>query len=125
MQRRQEEVAAQKKLQAGKVFSQLKHLEGNVSSGRHDSRRQWDSREEERERQREESLLLKDREREVEAIKVYVSQLGGTPYSVVGAFQSRYLGADKKRRKMRRLADRKFVFDWDTSEDTSVDFNPM
>lgn len=26
---------------------------------------------------------------------------------------------------MRRLADRKFVFDWDTAEDTSNDFNPM
>lgn len=26
---------------------------------------------------------------------------------------------------MRRLADRKFVFDWDTGEDTSTDFNPM
>ena len=26
---------------------------------------------------------------------------------------------------MRRLADRKFVFDWDTGEDTSVDFNPL
>ncbi len=35
------------------------------------------------------------------------------------------MGADKKRRKMRRLADRKFVFDWDTAEDTSSDFNPM
>ena len=68
LQRRHEAVAAQKKLLAGKVFSQLKSLEeGNASSGRHDNRRQ---REEERERQRGESLLLKDREREVEAIKV-------------------------------------------------------
>ena len=40
-------------------------------------------------------------------------------------WQMRYLGGEKKRRKMRRLADRKFVFDWDTGEDTSVDFNPM
>ena len=39
--------------------------------------------------------------------------------------QERYLGGEKKRRKMRRLADRKFVFDWDTTEDTSTDFNPM
>lgn len=39
--------------------------------------------------------------------------------------QARYLGAEKKRRKMRRLADRKFVFEWDTTEDTSLDFNPM
>ena len=39
--------------------------------------------------------------------------------------QERYLGGEKKRRRMRRLADRKFVFDWDTTEDTSTDFNPM
>jgi ATP-dependent RNA helicase DDX23/PRP28 len=41
------------------------------------------------------------------------------------AIKSRYLGAEKKRRKLRRLADRKFVFDWDAGDDTSVDFNPM
>lgn len=29
----------------------------------------------------------------------------------------------KKKRRVRRLNDRKFVFDWDTSEDTSVDYN--
>ena len=32
---------------------------------------------------------------------------------------------DKKPKKMRRLADRKFVFEWDAAEDTSTDFNPM
>ena len=30
------------------------------------------------------------------------------------SFQERYLGGAKKRKKVRRLADRKFVFDWDT-----------
>ena len=55
-------------------------------------------------RQRE---MGKDKDREMEAIK------------------SRYLGGEKKRRKLRRLADRKFVFDWDTGDDTSVDFNPL
>ena len=50
---------------------QLKYLEeANISSGRHDKRRQWDGRGEERERQREESLSQKDREKEIEAIKV-------------------------------------------------------
>ena len=39
--------------------------------------------------------------------------------------QARYLGSEKKRRKMRRLADRKFVFDWDAGDDTSNDFNPL
>ena len=39
--------------------------------------------------------------------------------------QTRYLGAERKRRKMRRLADRKFVFDWDAGDDTSSDFNSL
>lgn len=44
---------------------------------------------------------------------------------IIVSTQERYLGGEKKRRRMRRLADRKFVFDWDTTEDTSTDFNPM
>lgn len=39
------------------------------------------------------------------------------------AIKERYLGLVKKKRRVRRLNDRKFVFDWDTSEDTSVDYN--
>lgn len=49
----------------------------------------------------------KDRERETEAIR------------------ERYLGLIKKKRRVRRLNDRKFVFDWDAGEDTSVDYNPL
>jgi ATP-dependent RNA helicase DDX23/PRP28 len=30
-----------------------------------------------------------------------------------------------KKKKVRRLNDRKFVFDWDRSEDTAVDYNPI
>ncbi|XP_046847137.1 probable ATP-dependent RNA helicase DDX23 [Xenia sp. Carnegie-2017] len=41
------------------------------------------------------------------------------------AIKARYLGITKKKRKVRRLTDKKFVFDWDTNEDTSVDYNPI
>lgn len=41
------------------------------------------------------------------------------------AIRERYLGLVKKKRRVRRLNDRKFVFDWDASEDTSVDYNPL
>lgn len=41
------------------------------------------------------------------------------------AIKERYLGLIKKKRRVRRLNDRKFVFDWDTSEDTSVDYNSI
>lgn len=106
LKRRQEEVAARKKVLDEAKASQLKYQDVGFSSG-HVDRKRWEDREGEREKQREETLHVKDKEREIEAIK------------------SRYLGADKKRRKMRRLADRKFVFDWDTGEDTSTDFNPI
>ena len=39
--------------------------------------------------------------------------------------QERYLGIIKKKRRVRRLNDRKFVFDWDAGDDTSVDYNPI
>lgn len=55
----------------------------------------------------EEKEVTKDKEKEGEAIK------------------ERYLGLVKKKRRVRRLNDRKFVFDWDASEDTSVDYNPL
>ncbi|XP_061760569.1 probable ATP-dependent RNA helicase DDX23 [Nerophis ophidion] len=41
------------------------------------------------------------------------------------AIKERYLGGLKKRRRTRHLNDRKFVFEWDASEDTSVDYNPI
>uniref|UniRef100_T1J8Z4 Probable ATP-dependent RNA helicase DDX23 n=1 Tax=Strigamia maritima TaxID=126957 RepID=T1J8Z4_STRMM len=55
----------------------------------------------------EEVCEEKDKEKESEAIK------------------ERYLGSIKKKKRVRRLNERKFVFDWDTSEDTGVDYNPL
>lgn len=31
----------------------------------------------------------------------------------------------RKRKRGRRLHERKFIFDWDVSEDTAVDYNPL
>lgn len=41
------------------------------------------------------------------------------------AIKDRYLGMIKKKRRVRRLNERKFVFEWDASEDTAVDYNPI
>ncbi|KAI6227459.1 DEAD box ATP-dependent RNA helicase [Aphelenchoides fujianensis] len=42
------------------------------------------------------------------------------------AIHSRYLGASREKRKRgRRLHERKFIFDWDASEDTSNDYNRL
>ena len=39
------------------------------------------------------------------------------------AIKERYLGGIKKQRRTSHLNDRKFVFEWDASEDTSIDYN--
>lgn len=41
------------------------------------------------------------------------------------AILERYLGVSKKKKKIRKLNERKFVFDWDAGEDTSTDYNPL
>nr|XP_039263703.1 probable ATP-dependent RNA helicase DDX23 [Styela clava] len=43
----------------------------------------------------------------------------------LSSIKDRYLGIVKKKKRVRRLNDRKFVFDWDAGDDTSVDFNPI
>lgn len=39
----------------------------------------------------------------------------------MSAIRSRYLGVDKKKRKIRKMSDKKFVFDWDEQDDTFND----
>lgn len=39
--------------------------------------------------------------------------------------QERYLGKEKTKRTIRRMNEKKFVFDWEAVEDTSQDVNPL
>ena len=41
------------------------------------------------------------------------------------AIKERYLGGIKKQCRTSHLNDRKFVFEWDASKDTSIDYNPL
>ncbi|KAI8578638.1 hypothetical protein K450DRAFT_245837 [Umbelopsis ramanniana AG] len=43
----------------------------------------------------------------------------------IEAVKARYMGEERKKRKIRRMNEKKFVFDWDAGEDTSQDFNPL
>ena len=43
----------------------------------------------------------------------------------LSAIRSRYLGVDKKKRKVRKMNDRKFVFDWDAQDDTFAEDSPV
>ncbi|CAH2267813.1 jg5750 [Pararge aegeria aegeria] len=69
--------------------------------------RKGDRNKDDKKEKNDENNKTKDKEREEEAIK------------------ARYLGIVKKKRRVRRLNDRKFVFDWDASEDTSNDYNQL
>ena len=53
-----------------------------------------------------------------ETTSTYVPQMTDADLS---AIRVRYLGVDKKKRKIRKMNDRKFVFDWDTQDDTAAD----
>ena len=35
--------------------------------------------------------------------------------------KAKYFGEEKEKRKIRKMNDKKFVFDWDAEEDTSMD----
>ena len=69
LKRREAEVAARREILEKEKVSQQRYQE--EASGYLD-RKHWDGREEEREKQREETLLLKDKEREIYAIKVCI-----------------------------------------------------
>ncbi|EDV26705.1 uncharacterized protein TRIADDRAFT_50105 [Trichoplax adhaerens] len=67
------------------------------------------SRRDRRERDRREihDDLDRDKQKELDAIK------------------QQYLGGIKKKKKLRRMNERKFVFDWEATDDTSDDINPI
>jgi len=41
------------------------------------------------------------------------------------AIKQRYLGAERRKKRIRRQNDRKFIFDWENTDDTSDDYNPI
>ncbi|CAG0918159.1 unnamed protein product [Notodromas monacha] len=109
LRKRQEEVEAMRKKTEEERSKRHEPSEPLPSSGssRRDRERE---RERDRDRDREKDRAARrdvDKEKAEEAIK------------------ERYLGMVKKKRRVRRMNDRKFVFDWDAGEDTAVDYNPI
>uniref|UniRef100_A0A1I8PDY2 Probable ATP-dependent RNA helicase DDX23 n=1 Tax=Stomoxys calcitrans TaxID=35570 RepID=A0A1I8PDY2_STOCA len=128
LKRRQEEVAAMRAGQSAGTKASTSTSTGvsvpsssntvdnsfSISARRSDGRNERNAgrerdrdRDRDRESRRADDLSQKDKEKELEAIR------------------ERYLGIIKKKRRVRRLNDRKFVFDWDAAEDTSVDYNNL
>lgn len=106
LKRRQEEVDKLRKQQdeERKIIQQVKANRQEETKEDYDTTRRGRERAAAKE---EEKQKDKDKERESDAIK------------------ERYLGLIKKKRRVRRLNDRKFVFDWDAGEDTSTDYNSL
>lgn len=96
---------------------------------RFQQQREKDGGEKEKEtsKRSEADLSLKDKEKEMEAIREVSDFLFVYALHIMKKriLLQRYLGIMKKKRRVRRLNDRKFVFDWDASEDTSVDYNNL
>ncbi|KAL7075422.1 hypothetical protein ACQ4LE_004911 [Meloidogyne hapla] len=121
LQRRKEEVERKQKelkeleRQRSKFLSEARKSDRDRRDrdyGRRDrdrrSRSRSRTRSKEREERRNERIAEKDKERMQDAIK------------------TRYLGAPKEKRKWgRRLHERKFIFDWEPTDDTSNDYNDL
>ncbi|KAK4337027.1 hypothetical protein RND71_044003 [Anisodus tanguticus] len=120
LKRRELEALSQKRKIEEERDKRKKFIDEAKKSYRELEEKERDNRRYERERERRERFKEKekvvdeddnpknkDKEKEVEAIK------------------ERYLGALKKKKKVRKLNERKFVFDWDESEDTSLDYNAL
>ncbi|UYV66424.1 DDX23 [Cordylochernes scorpioides] len=116
LKRRHEEVEKQRKQTEDQRMRQQTFFEEAKKSheDRERERRERREREREKEREKDDNEDNRDKVRE-----------GKDKGKEMDAIRERYLGIIKKKRRVRRLNDRKFVFDWDAGEDTSVDYNPL
>jgi len=79
-------------------------------------------REKERDKEREKWRSERDRgDRKTEDVKEDYE----TSLKEKAAIKARYLGAERKKKRVRRQNDRKFVFDWEVTDDTSTDYNKL
>lgn len=133
LKRRQEQVDLQRKKIDEEKQKQKEFLSAGKDSygDRYDRDRDRERERERRERQRERERQERERERRGESgrgedtgERVKVLE-GKDKEKESEAIKERYLGIIKKKRRVRRLNDRKFVFDWDAGDDTSQDYNPI
>ena len=134
LKKRQEQVEEQRKKMEEEKKKQLEFLSAGKEWGVDDRRdrmfyrdRGMDRFDRERDRERERERRERERERnkdtdDKDKDKVIEEK---EKDKVVEAIKDRYLGITKKKRRIRRLNDRKFVFDWDAGDDTSTDYNPL
>eukprot|EP00088_Acartia_fossae_P034854 TRINITY_DN3582_c0_g1_i2.p1 TRINITY_DN3582_c0_g1~~TRINITY_DN3582_c0_g1_i2.p1 ORF type:complete len:831 (-),score=239.68 TRINITY_DN3582_c0_g1_i2:433-2880(-) len=104
---------------------ELRDMERSVRDRGRDPRDRERDREREKERERwrsereKEKKKLEGGENESEAMNPVVDA------KEKEAIKNRYLGAERRKKRIRRQNDRKFIFDWENTDDTSDDYNPL
>jgi ATP-dependent RNA helicase DDX23/PRP28 len=127
IKRRQEQVAAMKAATQVPKFGDVPVTELLKKEREKDQPRSYDRRDRDRDRydDRRERERPGSSRNDKDNEKVVLEEGGSTKdkEKESEAIRERYLGIIKKKRRVRRLNDRKFVFDWDANEDTSNDYN--
>eukprot|EP00842_Homolaphlyctis_polyrhiza_P004184 jgi/Hompol1/4767/HPOL_003865-RA len=143
LERRQQEVAAQRSSTAASnsaaiaAFSLSRSDPSDPSDSKRSlaSRDSRDSRNPRDSRDSRDSGDSRDRKRVRDEAPTSTTKDGQPPTDQSGsshidarelkAIRDRYMGGYQKKRSLRRINDKKFVFDWDNQEDTANDFNPI
>ncbi|KAI8339174.1 P-loop containing nucleoside triphosphate hydrolase protein [Chlamydoabsidia padenii] len=118
LERRQKEVEEQRQRQA----EERKKRENFVFQAEDDYRRQQD---EDRQQRRGGRRPDRRRQRDPSPSPEPPELTDSLNENEKQAIRDRYFGGDRRKRKIRKMNERKFVFDWDAGEDTSADFNPL
>ncbi|KAL3831667.1 hypothetical protein ACJMK2_023390 [Sinanodonta woodiana] len=132
LKRRQQQVDEQRKKVEEERQKQMEFLKAGRDAIRDDiyrdrerdrDRRERDRRDRDRERrERDDRGDRGDRDKEKDRVEEPRTRDKDQESQ---AIKDRYLGIIKKKKRVRRLNDRKFVFDWDAGDDTSKDYNPL
>ncbi|XP_053212343.1 probable ATP-dependent RNA helicase DDX23 [Panonychus citri] len=132
IRKRNEEAARQRQQLLEKVRrdkdSDRMEIDRRIDSESRDRRDRRDERRDDRrgrDRDRDDRNRDRDRERDRPTVDDDEEPKEKDKKRESEAIKERYLGANKKKKKLRRLNERKFVFDWDAAEDTSDDYNPI
>lgn len=126
IKRREEEARLQRQKQEEEREKRKKFMEEAKRSYRELEDKERESRRSDRDRDRERYRRERDRDRyRNEEEDVSSAKSNKDKEQEEEAIKERYLGLAKKKKKVRKLNERKFVFDWDASEDTSTDYNPL
>jgi len=100
-----------------------------IERAQRDRARDPRDRQREKEREKERERWRSEREKEKRKLENKNQDDGRQDFETMlkekAAIKARYLGAEKKKKRVRRQNDRKFVFDWDTTDDTSTDYNKL